>query len=404
MEDGKEEVHDGSTGAPVPNSTEEATAPPPREDTTNGGPTPPAKGESEEEPKPPPAEGDAPTEEPPTDPTTTTNTNNERPTEQAEQPQQNVEATNEESPLATTESPQAATTGPTPPDGVAAVGAADSAVTDQTAVDADAAAQEASMERRPPNEWQPPKKRRRKPEPMKPFNDMLYELLAFRAREGHCRVPLDAKSALGRWVASLRTQKSNLRKGYHSLDLNAERLAVLDSVGFVWDLQQFDSDARWKRQFEELLAFKNEHGHCNVPQSTPLGKWVKMQRGKSDPRYYWVGRFYHSLTHTHVALELIDRELSRDPAQSFRTASFWSIQASSHAFPVSHQSIGDSRVQLEGGRPRRRMGTSLPRVVGVPSPSRRLQCATSMGRQSSAWTLGHETTVCFACDMSCSLW
>lgn len=145
-----------------------------------------------------------------------------------------------------------------------------------------------AMERRPPgdNDWQPPKKRRRKPEPMKPFNDMLYELLAFRAREGHCRVPLDSKSALGRWVANLRTQKSNLRKGYHSLDLNNERLAVLDSVGFVWDLQQFDSDARWKRQFEELLAFKNEHGHCNVPQSTPLGKWVKMQRGKSCFRIF----------------------------------------------------------------------------------------------------------------------
>ena len=114
--------------------------------------------------------------------------------------------------------------------------------------------------RRPDNEWQPPKKRRRKPEPMKPFNDMLYELLVYRQKEGHCRVPLDAKTALGRWVASLRTQKSNLRKGYHSLDLSEERLKVLNSIGFVWDLQQFDSDSRWKRQFEELAAFKAEHG------------------------------------------------------------------------------------------------------------------------------------------------
>ena len=109
--------------------------------------------------------------------------------------------------------------------------------------------------RRPDNEWQPPKKRRRKPEPMKPFNDMLYELLAFRAREGHCRVPLESKNALGRWVANLRTQKSNLRKGYHSMDLTQERLDVLNSVGFVWDLQQFDSDSRWKRQYEELAQF-----------------------------------------------------------------------------------------------------------------------------------------------------
>jgi hypothetical protein len=134
---------------------------------------------------------------------------------------------------------------------------------------------EAPVDRQQP----PPKKpRRKKPDPIKPFNDMLYDLLVFRSQEGHCRVPLDVKSALGRWVANLRTQKSNLLKGYHSMDLNEHRLAVLDSIEFVWDLQQFDSDARWKRQFQELVDFKNEHDHCNVPQSTPLGKWVKMQR------------------------------------------------------------------------------------------------------------------------------
>jgi hypothetical protein len=135
---------------------------------------------------------------------------------------------------------------------------------------------------------QPPAKkiRRRKPDPIKPFNDMLYDLLVFRSQEGHCRVPLDVKSALGRWVANLRTQKSNLLKGYHSTDLNDHRLAVLDSIEFVWDLQQFDSDARWKRQFQELVDFKNEHDHCNVPQSTPLGKWVKMQREYVSNKLY----------------------------------------------------------------------------------------------------------------------
>ena len=41
---------------------------------------------------------------------------------------------------------------------------------------------------------------------------------------------------------------------------------------------QADNDARWKRRFEELKEYKEVHGHCNVPQSTDLGKWVKMQR------------------------------------------------------------------------------------------------------------------------------
>jgi Helicase associated domain len=44
---------------------------------------------------------------------------------------------------------------------------------------------------------------------------------------------------------------------------------------FVAELLQ---DARWKRRFEELKEYKAIHGHCNVPQSTDLGKWVKMQR------------------------------------------------------------------------------------------------------------------------------
>ena len=33
-----------------------------------------------------------------------------------------------------------------------------------------------------------------------------------------------------------------------------------------------------RKRFEELKEYKAIHGHCNVPQSTDLGKWVKMQR------------------------------------------------------------------------------------------------------------------------------
>jgi Helicase associated domain len=45
-----------------------------------------------------------------------------------------------------------------------------------------------------------------------------------------------------------------------------------------WLQVQADNDARWKRRFSELQEYKSIHGHCNVPQSTDLGKWVKMQR------------------------------------------------------------------------------------------------------------------------------
>jgi hypothetical protein len=41
-------------------------------------------------------------------------------------------------------------------------------------------------------------------------------------------------------------------------------------------------DALWERRFEELMAFKAAHGHCNVPQlyseNVKLGIWLNVQR------------------------------------------------------------------------------------------------------------------------------
>jgi Helicase associated domain len=164
------------------------------------------------------------------------------------------------------------------------------------------------------------------------WNDMCYQLLHFRSEHGHCMVPFKSGGELGKWVAQNRAQFVALQKrnqkhiiipghepsateesiadqiaaglevpdtdngensdpnspGYMALDpatsldhpesLTNERVKVLSSVGFVWDVVQADNDARWRKRYEELVEYKNIHGHCNVPQSTDLGKWVKMQR------------------------------------------------------------------------------------------------------------------------------
>jgi Helicase associated domain len=137
----------------------------------------------------------------------------------------------------------------------------------------------------------PPSKRRRTggKRGHKPWNDMLFELLRYRASHGNVMVPFKSGGELGKWVAQQRAQHqamqkskedkkwlSNLNEG--SDRLTDDRIKVLSSVGFVWDVVQADNDARWKRRFEELKEYKIKHGHCNVPQSTDLGKWVKMQR------------------------------------------------------------------------------------------------------------------------------
>ena len=46
---------------------------------------------------------------------------------------------------------------------------------------------------------------------------------------------------------------------------------------------KLDDDIRWDRQFENLVKFKQEHGHCIVPQSVKtLGPWVSIQRMKKN--------------------------------------------------------------------------------------------------------------------------
>ena len=52
----------------------------------------------------------------------------------------------------------------------------------------------------------------------------------------------------------------------------------LNALGFVWNTL----DAAWDERFEELTAYKEVHGDCNVPRAWPenpqLGYWVAKQR------------------------------------------------------------------------------------------------------------------------------
>ena len=61
--------------------------------------------------------------------------------------------------------------------------------------------------------------------------------------------------------------------------MTAERVAALEKIGFEWGLDKMSS---WLRRYDELITFKQQHGHCNVPQrytpNLPLGQWVAHQR------------------------------------------------------------------------------------------------------------------------------
>ncbi|KAL3765123.1 hypothetical protein ACHAWO_009442 [Cyclotella atomus] len=127
------------------------------------------------------------------------------------------------------------------------------------------------------------------------------KLVAFQQENGHCRVRCrnEDDPDLGGWV---KFQREKYKRGSMSQD----RIDLRNNIGFTWSIKDKSLNAaaadgqsihtinlnqKWHKQYEELLEFKQQHGH-RVPycyknglflgswvKSNPyLGKWAKMQR------------------------------------------------------------------------------------------------------------------------------
>ncbi|CAB9517672.1 helicase [Seminavis robusta] len=107
----------------------------------------------------------------------------------------------------------------------------------------------------------------------------MVDLKTFKQRHGHCSVPLNDPQfpKLGLWVKEQRRHYTLMKQGKQS-HMTELRCRELDSVGFCWDTHE----ATWLERLNELLAFKNENGHCivptNYPQNPKLGTWIHHQR------------------------------------------------------------------------------------------------------------------------------
>ena len=111
-------------------------------------------------------------------------------------------------------------------------------------------------------------------------------LKAYSDKHGHCNVPRVNKEypKLGEWVNKQRTAYKDLLAGKR-FELTKERILLLESIGFEWD----PHEAEWNEQFAKLKAYKQVHGHCNVPKGyeddPQLGIWVNKQRSSyKDPQ------------------------------------------------------------------------------------------------------------------------
>lgn len=105
------------------------------------------------------------------------------------------------------------------------------------------------------------------------FMVMYEQLLAFKAKYGHCDVPRRYRENknLAIWVANLRARRKR------SL-LSDQKAAMLEKIGFCWTSNR----SKWQKMFSELKDFIAENGHSLVPmdyeKSPELAAWVRNLR------------------------------------------------------------------------------------------------------------------------------
>jgi hypothetical protein len=113
------------------------------------------------------------------------------------------------------------------------------------------------------------------------WQSMFEKLKEYREQHGTCNVSQKAAGKLGRLGRWVKTQ----REKYHGSKVNLspltpEQKKQLESIGFEWRPGGSRThDETWQTMFNELKAFRDEHGNCKVPQKKgKLGGWVDRQR------------------------------------------------------------------------------------------------------------------------------
>uniref|UniRef100_A0A7S3KX38 Helicase-associated domain-containing protein n=1 Tax=Amphora coffeiformis TaxID=265554 RepID=A0A7S3KX38_9STRA len=108
---------------------------------------------------------------------------------------------------------------------------------------------------------------------------MFEQLKEYQRAHGDTLVPqtFAPNRRLGRWVHYQRVEYWVFQqKG--KAKINAERIRLLESIGFEWDPQK----VQWQAMYEKLCQFVRQHGHAKVPKGysddAELANWVRNQR------------------------------------------------------------------------------------------------------------------------------
>ena len=132
---------------------------------------------------------------------------------------------------------------------------------------------------------------------VRPWNDMLFELLKHRFLHGNVMVPFKSGGDLGKWVATQRTQYMALQKAIQAKQesneeelkkwtaaameggserLTEERMKVLSSIGFVWDVVQVSQHAFFVLRNKSVTTQNSNHASTfrDRPTMTRVGSVV----------------------------------------------------------------------------------------------------------------------------------
>jgi len=108
----------------------------------------------------------------------------------------------------------------------------------------------------------------------KTFEERVDALIEYKSKFGNCNVPQTVTSeyfTLARWVTRQRSAYRQIQEGRPLYrPLTQDQIDQLDRIGMEWTMKM-----TFEERFDELVAFKKEHGHCTPPPMRP-SKYVSL--------------------------------------------------------------------------------------------------------------------------------
>ena len=102
---------------------------------------------------------------------------------------------------------------------------------------------------------------------------MFRRVIAYKEQHGYVNTPRIYKEdlQLGQWLI-------RQRKYHKNETLLKHRMDRLNSIGFVWEI----NNTQWMKMYQRLIAYKKQHKTTSVPrhynEDQQLGSWVDIQR------------------------------------------------------------------------------------------------------------------------------